>query len=928
MKETIQNLKKQLKTSKGELNFISLEKLSKEFSKIEKLPFSIKILLENALRNYDGFLVDDNHIKNLINWNPKGSENAVPYKPARVLMQDFTGVPAVVDIAAIRSEAIRKGKDGSKINPKVPVDLVIDHSVQVDFFGTDYAYKKNVEYEYKRNKERYEVLKWAQNAFENFTVVPPGMGICHQVNLEYLAKGVVERDGWAFPDSLVGTDSHTPMVNGIGVVGWGVGGIEAEAALLGQPIYFTTPKVIGLELTGKLPEGITATDMVLEITNKLRSYGVVGDFVEVFGDGLDHLSVPDRATISNMSPEFGCTVTYFPIDDQTIRYMEKTNRDEEQLELVETYCKENLLWRTGKENIEYSDVLTVDLSSLEPSVSGPKRPQDKILVKKLKDQFSSLLSEVHGRDYLPREKRELWYDEGGSGTELHQDEEGAKGQQEEEDVEVEVERNELQSVRIKRENEEYLLSDGSIVVAAITSCTNTSNPSVMLGAGLVARKAIEKGIDVKPWVKTSLAPGSKVVTNYLKRAGLLKDLEALRFHVVGYGCTTCIGNSGPLPTHIEKAIDKSDLVVSSVLSGNRNFEARIHPKIQMNFLASPMLVVAYAIAGRVDINLMEEPLATDANGQDVFLKDIWPTQNEIQEAIESATSKEDYEHEYKVIFDGEEQWKKLEAPKSLDYQWKEDSTYIKEIPFFKDISENPEAMQNIKNARVLMKLGDSVTTDHISPAGAFAEDSPAGKYLKSKGVEKGMFNSYGSRRGNHEVMMRGTFANVRINNEIASKQGGYTHYYPEDKEMTVYDAAMKYQESKTPLVVLAGTEYGSGSSRDWAAKGTDLLGVKAVIATSYERIHRSNLVGLGVLPLEFKENEDAKSLGLSGEETFDIVGIENGLTPGKELSVIARNTNGEETQFKVITRLDSQIEIEYVKHGGILQYVLRQFLEE
>lgn len=929
MKDQIKKITKKLKTSTGSLKYISIKQLAEDYPKIKKLPFSIRILLENALRNYDGFLVDEDHIRNLMNWDPKGSENSVPFKPARVLMQDFTGVPAVVDIAAIRSEAIRKGKDGAKINPRVPVDLIIDHSVQVDFFGTDYAYKKNVEYEYKRNKERYELLKWAQNAFENFTVVPPGMGICHQVNLEYLAKGVVAREGWAFPDTLVGTDSHTPMVNGIGVVGWGVGGIEAEAALLGQPIYFTSPKVIGLELTGKLPEGITSTDMVLEVTNRLRKHGVVGDFVEVFGDGLDHLSVPDRATISNMSPEFGCTVTYFPIDDQTIRYMEQTNRDQSQLDLVQDYCKNNLLWRPGDEEIEYSDVVTVDLSELEPSVSGPKLPQEKILVKNLKEQFGTLLKDVHGRDYLPREKREGWYEEGGSGTELHQDDDLAKAQhQQDSDVTVEVESEKLQSVRIKRENEEYILSDGSVVVAAITSCTNTSNPSVMLGAGLVARKAIQKGIDVKPWVKTSLAPGSKVVTNYLRRAGLLQDLEALRFHVVGYGCTTCIGNSGPLPIHIEEAIDKGDLVVASVLSGNRNFEARIHPKIQMNFLASPMLVVAYAIAGRVDINLMEEPLATDANGQDVYMKDIWPTQHEIQEAIESATTKEDYQHEYSVIFDGEEQWKNLEAPEGLDYEWREDSTYIKEIPFFKGISEDPEPLQDIEGARVLMKLGDSVTTDHISPAGAFAEDSPAGEYLKSKGIEKGMFNSYGSRRGNHEVMMRGTFANVRINNEIATQEGGYTNYFPENKEMPVYYAAMKYRKTNTPLIVLAGTGYGAGSSRDWAAKGTDLLGVKAVIAASYERIHRSNLVGLGVLPLEFKDGEDAGSLGLTGEETFSIKGIEEGLTPGKELDVITENSEGGKTEFKVITRLDSQIEIEYVKHGGILQYVLRQFLKE
>lgn len=926
MQTNMNTFKTTLTIKDEKLNIINLEKVIEKYPQVNKLPFSIRILLENALRNYDGFLVNDEHIENLINWNPKGSDTSVPYKPARVLMQDFTGVPAVVDIAAIRSEAIRKGKDGSKINPKVPVDLVIDHSVQVDFFGTDYAYRKNVEYEYKRNSERYELLKWAQNAFEDFTVVPPGMGICHQVNLEYLAKVVVNRNGWAYPDTLVGTDSHTPMVNGIGVVGWGVGGIEAEAALLGQPIYFSSPKVIGLQLKGKLPEGITATDMVLEITNQMRKYGVVGDFVEVFGDALDHLSVPDRATIANMSPEFGCTITYFPIDDQTLRYMKKTNRNQKQIDLVEQYCKSNLLWRTGKENMEYSDVLTVDLSTLQPSVAGPKRPQDKILVKDLKDQFGNLLNEIHGRKYVPLEERQTWYAEGGSGTRFNK---RFRDQKVADDVEVAVKKDSsLHSVRISKGNQEYALSDGSIVVAAITSCTNTSNPSVMLGAGLVAKKAVERGLDVKPWVKTSLAPGSKVVTNYLQRAGLLQHLEALKFHVVGYGCTTCIGNSGPLPPHIEKAIDECDLVAASVLSGNRNFEARIHPKIRMNFLASPMLVVAYAIAGRVDINLLEEPLTQDVNGLDVYLKDIWPTQQEIQEAIESATTKEDYAQEYDVIFDGEEQWQNLPAPTGLDYDWKDDSTYIKEIPFFKNISESPKPLQNITNARVLMKLGDSVTTDHISPAGSFSEESSAGQYLKSKGIERAMFNSYGSRRGNHEVMMRGTFANVFIKNEIASKQGGVTTYFPENKEMSVYDAAMKYMENSTPLVVLAGSEYGSGSSRDWAAKGASLLGVKAVIATSYERIHRSNLVGMGVLPLKFKAGEDANSLGLSGHETISITGIETGLKPGKELDVIARKEDGTQITFKALARLDSEIEVEYIKQGGILQYVLRQFLEE
>ncbi|MFD2697184.1 aconitate hydratase AcnA [Mesonia sediminis] len=924
MKEKIRSITNKLKINSKELNYISLKELEKEYEQIKKLPFSIRILLENALRNYDDFLVDEKHILDLINWNPSGSKNPIPFKPARVLMQDFTGVPAVVDIAAIRSEAIRKGKDGSKINPKVPVDLVIDHSVQVDFFGTDYAYKKNVAYEYKRNKERYELLKWAQNAFDNFTVVPPGMGICHQVNLEYLAKGIVERDGWAFPDTLVGTDSHTPMVNGIGVLGWGVGGIDAEAALLGQPIYFSSPKVIGLKLIGQKPKGVTSTDMVLKITETLRNYGVVGDFVEVFGSGLDHLTVPDRATIANMSPEFGCTVTYFPIDQRTLEYMNDTNRSKEQMELVKTYCKENGFWREGKEQISYSDVIEVDLSQLEPSVAGPKLPQQKIPVSKLKNKFSEILSAAHGRDYLDLEKRETWYAEGGSGTQFSK-----KIKKDAADPNIKIKKDEkLHAVKIKQDYEQYTLSDGSIVIAAITSCTNTSNPSVMLGAGLMARKAIEKGIDVKPWVKTSLAPGSKVVTNYLKRAGLLEDLEALRFHVVGYGCTTCIGNSGPLPPHIEKAIDENDLLVASVLSGNRNFEARIHNKVEMNFLASPMLVVAYAIAGRVDINLLEDELTRDANGNPVYLKDIWPDEEEIQDAIKSATTREDYKQEYAVIFDGEEQWKQLKAPSGLDYEWREDSTYIKEIPFFKNISEKAKPLSNIKNAQVLVKVGDSVTTDHISPAGLFSERSEAGEYLLKKGIERKLFNSYGSRRGNHEVMMRGTFANVRMNNEIAQRKGGYTNYFPDNEEMSIYKAAMKYKANKTPLIVLAGTQYGSGSSRDWAAKGTNLLGVKAVIASSFERIHRSNLVGMGVLPLKFKSGENAKSLGLTGTEKYTITGIENGLTPGKILSVTATDDKNNHTQFEVELRLDSKIEIEYLKHGGILQYVLREFLSE
>ncbi|GGG98881.1 aconitate hydratase A [Parapedobacter pyrenivorans] len=898
----------------------SLRKL--ENSKVEKLPFSIRILLENVLRNHDNFSVTDEHLDTLINWDPSGTDKEVPFKPARVLMQDFTGVPAVVDMASIRAEIIRKGGDGSKINPAIPVDLVIDHSVQVDYFGTNYAYQSNVELEYERNAERYELLKWGQQALNNFTVVPPGMGICHQVNLEYLAKGIITRDGWAFPDTLVGTDSHTPMVNGIGVIAWGVGGIEAEAAMLGQPIYFTCPQVIGLKLTGKIPAGCTATDMVLTITELLRDYGVVGKFVEVFGDALDHLSVTDRATISNMSPEFGCTVTYFPIDNQTLEYMRRTNRPEAHINLVEDYCKENLLWRTGKEEIQYSHVLALDLDTLQPTVSGPKRPQDKILVKDLSSQFSLLLEKEYQRNYLPIKNRQeqAWLSEGGSGSAFTYENRLSKPN------EIEVATDDIRSVRIKIKNKEYVLSDGSIVIAAITSCTNTSNPAVMVGAGLVARKALERGLRTKSWVKTSLAPGSKVVTEYLQRANLLEDLEALRFHTVGYGCTSCIGNSGPLPPHIAEAVDKGDLVVASVLSGNRNFEARVHPQVKMNFLMSPMLVVAYALVGRVDVDLLNDPLDFDPNGNPVYLRDIWPTQQEIVDTINQCMRVSDFKNVYDVIFDGGDDWKQLVAPQGKNFKWKEQSTYVQEAPFFKNISNEPLPTTDINNARVLLYLGDSVTTDHISPAGSFRADSAAGQYLVSMGVALKDFNSYGSRRGNHEVMMRGTFANVRIRNKITEKEGGYTTYFPTGETLSVYDAAMEYIKTETPLVILAGKEYGSGSSRDWAAKGANLLGVKAVIAESFERIHRSNLVGMGIVPLEFPVGENAESLGLDGTETFTITGISTDLKPHKLLDVTATKADGQAVRFQSKARFDSAIEIEYYRHGGILHYVLRGFL--
>lgn len=921
-------VKKTLELQGKKLDYFSLAELEKQGYEIDKIPFSIRILLENALRNFDDFGITKEHIENLLNWEPDTADKDIPYKPARVLMQDFTGVPAVVDIAALRSEVARKNKNAEKINPLIPVDLVIDHSVQVDYFASDYAYQKNMEEEYKRNNERYTFLKWAQKAFDNFSVVPPGMGICHQVNLEYLAQGVIERDGQLFPDTLVGTDSHTPMVNGIGVVGWGVGGIEAEAALLGQPIYFIMPQVVGLKLTGKLPVGSTATDLVLNIAEALRKHGVVGKFVEVFGDGLDHLSVPDRATIGNMSPEFGCTVTYFPIDDKTLDYMRLTNRPEEVVERVETYCKANKLWRQNTNAIRYSSVVEVDVSKIEPSVAGPKRPQDKILMKDLKTKFQELLKHEFNRDYVASQDRAYakslarWGYEGGRGNN------GDYVIKVESKATIEEDANDLRTVWINQGHQKFELSDGFVTIAAITSCTNTSNPYVMIGAGLVAQKAREKGIDVPPWVKTSLAPGSKVVTDYLERADLMKDLEALGFHLVGYGCTSCIGNSGPLPPKIAEAVDKYELVVTSVLSGNRNFEARVHPQVKMNFLMSPMLVVAYALAGRVDIDLINEPLGYDHNEQPVYLKDIWPENDEINAIMSEVLSPRDFDKNYGEIFAGNEIWRNLEVPEGKIYDWDENSTYIKEIPFFKDISEEPSALKNIKGARALLVLGDSITTDHISPAGRFSKFSSAGQYLVSRGVEPQNFNSYGSRRGNDEVMVRGTFANVRIKNQLVNKEGGYTRHLPTGKEMSVYDAAQLYKADNTPLVVLVGKEYGSGSSRDWAAKGTFLLGVKAVLAESYERIHRSNLMDLGVLPLQYRDGETAESLGLTGEETFDFNGISENLTPGKEIDVTATDADGKETKFKAIVRLDSPIEVEYYRNDGILQYVLREFLKD
>lgn len=876
-------IEKELTSKLGTHKYFSLKDLAENKPEIKKLPYSVRILLENAIRNYDAFAVTEEHLETIINWKKTAGQKDIPYTPARVLMQDFTGVPAVVDIASIRAEVARKGKDTSQTNPVVPADMVIDHSVVVDFFGTPDSYQKNVDLEYERNEERYKLLKWGQQAFTNFSVVPPGMGICHQVNLEYLAKGVINRDGYLFPDTLVGTDSHTPMVNGIGVLGWGVGGIEAEAAMLGQPIYMILPQVIGLKITGKMVEGTTATDLVLTITRLLRDYGVVGKIVEVFGPGLENLAVTDRATISNMSPEFGCTDTHWPIDAQTLDYMRKTSRPEDHIDMVEAYAKANLLWRDDDAEIEYTDVIELDLGTVEPTISGPKRPQDKILLREAKPQIDQLLNDFDSK---------------------------------------------RQSIPVStKDYGDFTLNEASVVVAAITSCTNTSNPSVMIGAGLVAKKANEKGLQIKPWVKSSLAPGSRVVTEYLDKSDLSKELDALKFHTVGYGCTTCIGNSGDMIPEVQQAVIENNMVVCSALSGNRNFEARIHPNIKMNFLASPMLVVAYALAGTMDFDMNNDSLGNDQDGNPVYLKDIWPSSSEIMEVLTQVVKPEDYKSNYETIFDGDDAWKNLKAPTGQTYDWDSKSTYIQEAPFFKDISEVVPEPEDIKGANVLLQLGDMVTTDHISPAGKFLPEHPAGQYLVNNDVEKRDFNSYGSRRGNHEVMMRGTFANVRIKNKLASREGGWTTYIPSGEEMTVFDASMKYQDAGTSLVVIGGKEYGSGSSRDWAAKGTQLLGVKAVITESFERIHRSNLVGMGVLPMVFMEGENQETLGLTGNETYDISGISENLTPGKIVDVTATKPDGSKVDFKAKLRLDSGVDVEYYKHGGILNYVLRNFLK-
>ncbi|CAK9039473.1 2 [Durusdinium trenchii] len=880
------NTKKTLTAGGANYAYFSLAEAEKQIGDISRLPFSLKVLLENLLRFEDDRSVTVDDIKAFAEWQKSGkSTREIAYRPARVLMQDFTGVPAVVDLAAMRDAMKQLGEDPEKINPLAPVDLVIDHSVMVDYFGGPNAFEKNVAREYERNGERYQFLKWGQGAFDNFRVVPPGTGICHQVNLEYLAQTVwtAEANGetYAYPDTLVGTDSHTTMVNGLSVLGWGVGGIEAEAAMLGQPISMLIPEVIGFKLTGKLPEGATATDLVLIIVEMLRKKGVVGKFVEFFGAGLDNLALEDQATIANMAPEYGATCGFFPIDDETLRYLKATGRADDRIALVEAYAKEQGLWRDASTpDPVFTDTLELDLSKVVPSVSGPKRPQDRIDLQSAPQGFAAALDKEYGKA-----------------------DEADK--------------------RVSVKGEDYTLGHGDITVAAITSCTNTSNPSVLIAAGLVARNARAKGLTVKPWVKTSLAPGSQVVTDYLDKAGLSDDLDALGFNLVGYGCTTCIGNTGPLPEPISNAINENDLAVASVLSGNRNFEGRISQDVRANFLASPPLVVAYAVAGSMNINLTTDSLGKDQDGNDVYLKDIWPSNKEIAEVVREHVTAQMFASRYADVFKGDDKWRAIDAGDGQTYQWPT-STYVANPPYFDGMTKEPAPVEPINNARVLALFGDSITTDHISPAGAIKEDSPAGEYLKSHQVPVQEFNSYGSRRGNHDVMMRGTFANIRIKNQmLPGTEGGVTKYAPSSEVMPIYDAAMKYKESSTPLVVVAGEQYGTGSSRDWAAKGTILLGVRAVIAQSFERIHRSNLIGMGVLPLQFAEGESWSSLGLTGDEEITIEDVDQ-ISPRANVSVSIKFANGDTKTITALVRIDTADELDYFRHGGILHYVIRK----
>ncbi len=893
--------KAQIAVGTSKIELYRLDALTKaKVGDVETLPYSLRILLENLLRYEDGKTVNAADITAVASWNPKQRvEHEVQLRPARVLMQDFTGVPAVCDLAAMRDAFVKLGKVGKSINPLRDVDLVIDHSVQVDEYGTNASFRHNVDLEYKRNYERYLFLRWGQQAFANTKVVPPGTGICHQVNLEYLAKVVYTKDGVAYPDSLVGTDSHTTMVNGLGVFGWGVGGIEAEAVMLGQPMAMLIPEVVGFELTGKLPPGSTATDLVLTVTQMLRKKGVVDKFVEFTGPGIAALSVADRATIANMAPEYGATMGFFPVDAETIAYLKFTGRHDDQVQLVERYCKENLLWHDPAAKLRFSDTLALDLGSVEPSIAGPARPQDRV---PLKDSRRSWRKAVHAllgdKAGCDESAIDTWLGEGGK---------PAPGR--------------IADTRpVKTSHGAFDLGHGAVVIAAITSCTNTSNPSVLMAAGLLAKKANAKGLTTKPWVKTSLAPGSQVVTDYLIAAGLMTELEQLGFYLAGYGCTTCIGNSGPVDDAIAAAVKDGNLVVTSVLSGNRNFEGRVNPVVRANYLASPPLVVAYALAGTMNIDLDAEPLGTGSDGKPVFLKDVWPSPAEVAAAIRSSIKREQYVERYSHVLDGDDAWRALAVPAGDTFAWDDASTYIRKPPFFDDLAPTPKPLTDIKNARVLAVLGDSITTDHISPAGNIAKGGPAAKYLDAHGVKPADYNQYGARRGNHEVMVRGTFANIRIKNKmVPGVEGGVTKHLPDGAQMPIYDAAMKYAEEKVPLVVIAGDLYGSGSSRDWAAKGTLLLGVRAVIAKSFERIHRSNLIGMGVLPLQFEPGQDASTIGLTGDEVFTIEGIAGGVAPKKKISVTAGDK-----KFSVIARVDTPQESEYVTHGGILTYVLRQ----
>lgn len=903
------NCQRTLEAGGKTYHYYSLPDAAKTLGGLDKLPMSLKVLLENLLRWEDDVTVTRDDLTAIAGWlKERRADREIQYRPARVLMQDFTGVPAVVDLAAMRAAVAEAGGDPQKINPLSPVDLVIDHSVMVDKFGSASAFEENVEIEMERNGERYAFLRWGQKAFDNFQVVPPGTGICHQVNLEYLGRTVWtrEEDGktFAFPDTLVGTDSHTTMINGLGVLGWGVGGIEAEAAMLGQPVSMLIPEVVGFKLTGKLREGITATDLVLTVTQMLRKKGVVGKFVEFYGDGLADLPLADRATIANMAPEYGATCGFFPVDDITLDYLRLSGRPAETVELVEAYCKAQGLWREAGQEPTFTDTLSLDMSSVEASLAGPKRPQDRVELPKVPAAFNDFL----GLRLKPAAQEEGRLEsEGGGGV--------AVGNADQ-----------VEGIEYEWEGSKHHLRDGAVVIAAITSCTNTSNPNVMMAAGLVAKKAVEKGLQRKPWVKSSLAPGSKVVTEYFQAAGLTTYLDTLGFELVGYGCTTCIGNSGPLPDPIEKAVQQGDLTVASVLSGNRNFEGRVHPLVRTNWLASPPLVVAYALAGSVKMDLSSEPLGNDKDGNPVYLRDIWPTQQEVADAVQKVDAGM-FRKEYADVFAGDEKWQGIAVPEAETYVWQDDSTYIQHPPFFSDIAGEPPRVQDIHDARILALLGDSVTTDHISPAGNIKADSPAGRYLREHGVEPRDFNSYGSRRGNHEVMMRGTFANIRIRNEMIKDEGGLTVHVPSGEQMAIYDAAMKYQAENTPLVIFAGKEYGTGSSRDWAAKGTNLLGVKAVVAESFERIHRSNLVGMGVLPLQFTDGQDRKSLGLTGKETVSILGLDGvEIRPRMPLTLEIRREDGSLETAELLCRIDTLNEVSYFKAGGILHYVLRTLL--